>query len=300
MQLSLKTKNKANEKKNDEMNIYSDNMFKIIWRNKQSRVGAIILAVFVLMAVLGPIFLDPPKADYLNRLQGPSLEHLLGTDFAGKDTLTQFILGAKDVLLVAVAAAVFAISFAVIVGVTCGLIGGKFDSVLMLITNIILTVPSFPITMILALVIRVDNFLSFGLLLSLWSWAGLAKSIRAQVLTLKHKDFIEASKILGISRFNIIRYDILPNISSYIALNFITITKGAILSSIGLMVLGLVPFQGNHWGVMLNVSMSQTAVLMGSSSAIYFFTPVVGMLLFQLGCYLFATGLDEALNPRLR
>ena len=300
MQLSFKVKNKVNEKKNDEMNVYSDNMFKIIWRNKQSRVGAIILAVFVLMAVLGPIFLDPPKADYLNRLQGPTLEHLLGTDFAGKDTLTQFILGAKDVLLVAVAAAVFAISFAVIVGVTCGLIGGKFDSILMLITNIILTVPSFPITMILALVIRVDNFLSFGLLLSLWSWAGLAKSIRAQVLTLKHKDFIEASKILGINRLNIIRYDILPNISSYIALNFITITKGAILSSIGLMVLGLVPFQGNHWGVMLNVSMSQTAVLMGSSSAIYFFTPVVGMLLFQLGCYLFATGLDEALNPRLR
>lgn len=301
MQLNLNKKNikKINSQK-DENKVQIDGVFKIIWKNKQSRAGFIILSVFILMAILGPIFLDSPKADYLNRLQGPSWQHPLGTDYAGKDTLAQFILGSKDVLLVALVAAIFAILFAILVGVISGLLGGKIDVILMLITNVILTIPTFPITMILALLIRIENFVTFGLVLSLWSWAGLAKSIRSQVLAIKHKDFIEASKILGISKFNIIRYDIIPNIVSYIAMNFITIMKGSILSAIGLMVLGLVPFQGNHWGEMLSLSLSATGALLGSSSIVYFLTPVTGLLLFQLGCYLFATGLDEALNPRLR
>ena len=66
------------------------------------------------------------------------------------------------------------------------------------------------------------------------------------------------------------------------------------------MVFGLVPFQGNHWGVMSSLSLSTTGALLGSASIVYFLTPVIGLLLFQLGCFLFATGLDEALNPRLR
>lgn len=300
MQLKMNKNNKKIETRETANSVYTDGIFKVIWRNKQSRVGFIILSIFILMAILGPIFLKQPSADYANRLQGPSLQHLLGTDYAGKDTLTQFILGAKDVLLVAVVAALFAITFAIIVGVTSGLLGGKLDTFLMLVTNVILTIPTFPITMILALLIKINNFISFGLVLSLWSWAGLAKAIRSQVLAIKHKDFIEASRILGISKINIIRYDILPNIMSYIAMNFIMIMKGSILSAIGLMVLGLVPFQGNHWGVMLSLSLSTTGALLGSSSIVYFFTPVVGLLLFQLGCFLFATGLDEALNPRLR
>lgn len=300
MQLNLNKNKKNTAAKSESSQVFTDSIFKIIWKNKQSRIGFLILATFIAMAIFGPLLLNDPKPDYLNRLQGPSWEHWLGTDYAGKDTLAQFILGAKDVLLVALVAAIFAITFAVLVGVVSGLIGGKLDAFLMLITNIILTVPSFPITMILALVIKINNFVTFGLVLSLWSWAGLAKAIRSQVLSIKHKDFIEASKILGVSKFNIIIYDIIPNIVSYIAMNFIMIMKGSILSAIGLMVLGLVPFQGNHWGVMLSLSLSTTGALMGSSSVVYFLTPVTGLLLFQLGCFLFATGLDEALNPRLR
>ncbi|MDY3359716.1 MAG: ABC transporter permease [Clostridium celatum] len=274
--------------------------FQVIWGNKQSRVGLIILTIFILMAILGPILLDAPAADYRNRLAAPSMQHLLGTDYAGKDTLTQFILGAKDVLLVAVYAAMFSILFACTIGIVSGLVGGKVDDFIMLITNIILTMPTFPVTMVLTMIISVDNLLVFGLVLSLWSWAGLAKSIRAQVLVIKHKDFIEASRVLGINMFNIITKDIIPNIISYIAVNFIAIMRSAIMASVGLMILGLVPFKGNHWGIMIQMAMTQTGALLGSSSIIYFLTPVVGILLFQLGCYLFANGLDGALNPRLR
>lgn len=274
--------------------------FGVIWRNPLSRVGLILVAAFLLMAILGPELIGPLKSNYANRLKPPSADHWLGTDLAGKDTLKQLILGSRDVLLVAAWAGFFAISFAAIIGIVSGLQGGVVDNVLMMITNVILTLPAFPMTMILSMVIRTSNSMLFGLLLSLWSWAGLAKAIRSQVLTLKHREFIEASRIMGISKVNIILYDVLPNIVSYIAVSFISIMRNAITASVGLMVLGLVPFQGNHWGVMINVAISQTGALMGSGSMVYFLAPVLCLMLFQLGCYLFATGLDEALNPRLR
>ncbi|OON94236.1 MAG: peptide ABC transporter permease [Candidatus Epulonipiscioides saccharophilum] len=274
--------------------------FRIMWNNKMSRVGLIILVIFLLIAICGPIFLSPPKSDYLNRLQPPSWKHWLGTDFAGKDTLTQLILGARDVLLVATYAAIFSLIFACTIGILSGLLGGKTDAFLMMITSIVLTIPSFPVTMILSMVIEIRNQLTFGLVLSLWSWAGLAKAIRSQVLLIKHKDFIEASQIMGLSKRTIIINDIMPNIVSYIAVNFIVIMKGAILASVGLMYLGLVPFQGNHWGMMIQISLSQTGALLGSSSMVYFLSPVISIIIFQFGAYMFATGLDDALNPRLR
>ncbi|GKX29729.1 hypothetical protein SH1V18_22090 [Vallitalea longa] len=274
--------------------------FRAIWKNKMSRIGLIILIFFLLMAIFGPMILQDPKSDYAHRLQPASWKHPLGLDYAGKDILVQLVLGSRDVLLVAFYAAFFAIAFACIVGIVSGLFGGKVDAILMLVSNVVLTIPSFPVTMILSMVLKVDNQLTFGLVLSLWSWAGLAKAIRAQVLGIKHKEFIEASRILGISKFRIITNDIIPNIISYIAVNFIAIMKGAILASVGLMYLGLVPFKGNHWGMMIQLSMSSTGALIGSSSIVYFLAPVVNLILFQLGSYLFATGLDEALNPRLR
>lgn len=274
--------------------------FASIWHNRMSRAGLIIIVFFLLIAILGPIFLEEPHYDYLNRLKGPSREHWLGTDYSGKDTLVQLILGAKDVLLVAFYAGVFSVFFACVVGILSGLLGGAVDSFLMGITNIVITIPNFPLTMILSMVIKVENPLLFGLVLSIQSWAGLAKSIRAQVLTIRNREFIEASRILGISNVNIILNDVIPNIISYIAVNFISMMRSAITASVGLMYLGLVPFQGNHWGMMIQLALSTSGAIMGTGALAYFLAPVVCIILFQMGCYLFATGLDEALNPRLR
>ena len=94
--------------------------------------------------------------------------------------------------------------------------------------------------------------------------------------------------------------DVIPNIISYIAVNFISMMKEAIMAAVGLMYLGLVPFQGNHWGMMIQLALTVSGAMMGSSAIVYFLAPVVCIVLFQLGCYLFATGLDDALNPRLR
>lgn len=275
--------------------------FQVIWNNKMSRIGFLILMFFLILAIVGPIIVGEPASNYLNRLKPPSTANWLGTDYAGRDIFALFINGSRSVLLVAFYAAIFSIIFACGIGITAGLVGGKVDALLMLITDIVLTMPTLPVTMVLSMVINVSSDVLFGLVLSLWSWAGLAKAIRSQVLVIRNKDFIEASRVMGISTINIILKDVIPNITSFIAINFISIMKGAIMTSVSLMVLGLVPFQGSHWGMMINMAMSQSAVLYGGLGPIvYFMTPIMGIVLFQLGCYFFANGLDEAMNPRLR
>lgn len=273
---------------------------KVIFMNKQAAFGGFILIVFTLMAILGPIMLTPDTADYANRLQGISLQHLLGTDFAGKDTLKQFILGSREVLTIALYAGVFTLSIGVTVGITSGLLGGLVDDVLMMITSVVQTIPNFPVLMVMSLIVNIDSSLKFGLILSVWSWAGLARAVRSQTLSLKNRDFIEASRILGMGKAYIIINDILPNIISYIAVNFIMIMKSSILASVGLMVLGLAPFKGEHWGIMLDMALNKTGALFGSEAMIYLLTPIAGIVLFQLGCFMFSKGLEDAFNPRIR
>ncbi len=273
---------------------------RTIFHNKQAMFGAFILLFFLAMATIGPeIVPESTKTNYAERLQGPSFEHPLGTDYAGRDTFSQFVHGSRNVLLVAFIAGVITITVGFIVGTIAGVAGGIADELLMGLTGVMLTVPSFPIMMVLSLVMSIDNPLLFGLLLSLWSWAGLARAIRAQILSLKHRDFVEASRVLGMGTMHIIFKEMLPNMISYILINFISIMKSAITASVGLMVLGLVPFSAQHWGMMISLATTTTGAMYGSSALIYFLTPVCGIMFFQMGCLFFANGLDDAFNPKL-
>ncbi len=276
--------------------------FQSILHNRRAFIGMMILIGFLLLAIIGPELANPQmlKSNIRNKLSAPTWEHPLGTDNVGRDTLTQFIVGARNVLTVALIAAVMTLAIASTVGMIAGLAGGWVDSILMFITNIILTVPSMPIMMLLSTVIAADNPFMFGFVLSIWSWAGLARSIRAQILSVKNRDYIEAAKILGMPMHHIIVSEMLPSITSYLTMHLIFSMRGAISASVGLMFLGLAKFQSSHWGMMLQIAISATGALFGSSALIYFLTPVFGIALFGMGCFFFASGLDEALNPRLR
>lgn len=274
--------------------------FKVIMLNRQAAVGFYILFVLALFAAFGPMVIGDLKANYAERLLGPSLQHPLGTDFTGRDTLLQFILGTRDVILIATFAGFFTILVGTIVGIVSGFSGGLVDSFLMLVTNVVLTVPSFPVLMILSLVMNAGNPIAFGLLLSLWNWAGLARGVRSQVLTLREGEFITASVVLGMPKKHIIVHDILPSIIPYIAVNFVLVMRSSILASVGLMLLGLAPFKGEHWGIMLNLAMTKTGAMFGSTALIYLITPILGIIIFQMACFMFSKGLEDAFNPRMR
>nr|WP_235505516.1 ABC transporter permease [Enterococcus sp. RIT-PI-f] len=280
----------------DELRIF----FKVILANRQAAFGLYVLFVLIVCAVFGEWLIGDLPADYVNRLQGPSWNHWLGTDFTGRDTLFQFILGTKDVITIAACAGFFSILIGVLVGIFSGYIGGYVDKVLMLLTNVVLTIPSFPVLMALSLVISAGNVLAFGFLLAIWNWAGLARSIRSQVMTLRNSDYILASQMLGMSNKYIVFQDIFPSIVPFIVINFVLIMRASVLASVGLMLLGLAPFKGEHWGIMLNLAMTKTGAMFGSSAWIYLLTPIVGIVIFQSSCFMLAKGLEDAFNPRVR
>jgi len=277
------------------------NFWRVIYRNKKAFSGAIILIMFLLMAAVGTRVL---KLDmtirFDERYQGPSLKHLLGTDFGGRDTFIQMVYGSKEVLTVGFFSALFTIAIGFTIGAFSGLMGGWIDTVLMFITNLFLTIPSFPIMMIMTAMIKIKGPLAFAIILSVWSWGGLARTIRSQILSLKHRDFIVACRIMGLSNRHIIFKEIMPNLVSFIAINFIMTMQGAIVASVGLMMLGLAPYSPTNWGMMLNLAIQNSAGIFNPKAYYYLASPILCLALFQTGCIFFANGLDEALNPRLR
>lgn len=273
----------------------------IIWRNKRAFAGLLILLFFFLMATVGPevVPLDM-KSRYAERYQPPSRAHILGTDYAGRDVWALIVHGSREVLSVAFLAALFTIGIGITIGMFAGLRGGIVDTLLMILTNAVLTVPSFPVMLIIGSVFSVHNVVAFGALLSIWAWGGLARATRSQVLSLKEREFIEAARVLGLSTPHIVFQELLPNIMPYVTINFLTTMRWAITASVGLMLLGLVPFSSKNWGMMMNMAMTQSGAIYLPQALSYVLSPMIAIVLFQLGALFFAHGLDEVLDPRLR
>lgn len=273
----------------------------VICRNRRSLLGLLILSFFILMATVGPLIFELNMTiSFDNRYQPPSWEHWLGTDYGGRDTFIQLVYGSKEVLTVAFLAAIITLLIGAFLGMVSGLVGGRLDYGIMLITNLFLTVPAFPILIILAAIFSIRDPISFAIVLSIWSWPGLTRAVRSQIISLKERDFIVICRVMGMSIPHIIFKELMPNITSYLSINFILIMRGAIVASVGIMMLGLAPYSPTNWGQMLSLALSQTGGIFNPQGYIYLLSPIVTLALFQLGAIFFANGIDEALNPRLR
>ncbi|MCH3976759.1 MAG: ABC transporter permease [Bacilli bacterium] len=268
--------------------------------NGKSSVGMIILLIFILIGIFGPLIWPyDPEVVYENHLASPSWEHLLGTDNIGRDVFRQLVAGTNDVLAIAFYTAIISISVGVIFGLISGFAGGIADRIIQMITNVFLTIPSLPIFLILASLFTIRSSLGLALILSLFSWAGLCRSIRAQVMTLKERDFIQICQVMNLSKAHIIFKEIMPNVASYILVNFILAMKNAITGSVGIMILGLAAFEPTNWGAIL-VTAKDYGALIVPEARIWLFSPIVCIALFQLSAILLSNGLDETFNPRLR
>lgn len=272
--------------------------------DKRALAGLIILVVYILMAIIGPMLipldLTPhPEKRYLP----PSWEHPLGTDFAGRDIFAQIVHGGKDVLPVAFLAGFVTVLIGTAVGIISGYIGGKLDTVITTFIDVFLTIPGFPLLLIVAVWLArsgiVINIFIIALLLSITSWAGLARSIRAQVLSLKEEAFIEAAKCLGLSKRHIVFSEIMPNLMSYIAINFMLSSVGAVYSYTGLLALGLIPYTPGNWGAMIHMAQAYVGTVTGAGCW-YILAPSLTIVILQIGLVFLANGIDKIFNPRLR
>ncbi len=275
--------------------------FKVIFHNKKALFGFTILIMFLLMATVGKILLPlDMTADHAKRFLPPSTSNILGTDYAGRDTFRLIVHGSTDVLLIAFFTGFFATIFAIVIGMVAGIKGGYTELIIMRIIDVFLTLPQFPIMAVLAALFRINNPITFGLILAMWSWPVLASAIRAKILSLKQKEYIEVCFIMNLPLKHIIFKELLPNMIPFITINFINIARGAITASVGIMLLGLVPLSVSNWGMMLNLATVSTGAIYVPKAYGYLFSPIFFIVLLQYAMICFASGIEELFDPRQR
>ena len=273
---------------------------RILLQNSRARWGLAILGGYLLMALFGPWLCPLDRLPhYEERFLYPSLDHWLGTDYAGRDVFAQIVNGTRDILLIAFSTGLFATMIALLVGLGGGLWGGVADTLLTGFTDIFLTVPSLPVLAILASLFKVGDPITFGFVLGLWSWAGLARSLRTQVQSLLRKEFVEVARVMMMGPVHLLTRELFPNLVPYVTLNFISIARNAITASVGIMTLGLVPLRSENWGMMLNLAAFQSGALFLPQGLTYLLAPLCAIILFQVSLILIAAGLEEAFDPRL-
>lgn len=271
---------------------------KTVLSNRQSTIGGTILLIMVLIACFCPeLFPYDTTTDALNKFQAPSAQHWLGTDELGRDLFRQLINGTRDVLLIACLTSLFAVCVGVVLGMVSGLVGGLTDKIIQLITNLFLSIPSFPMMLAMSAFMQIDDAVTFALVLAMFNWAGLCRAIRAQVISIKERDYIQICKVMNLTRRHIVFKELIPNVASYILVNFILIMRNATIGSVGIMMLGLASFDPSNWGAILNRA---KAVILNPDATLLWLAPIMAIMLLQTGALLLANGLDETLNPRLR
>lgn len=262
-------------------------------------IGGVVFLSMSLAALILPWFVEMPPADQSAVYSLPSSEHLLGTDADGRDVLTLVMLGGRDVIVVSVISATLSTAIAVLLGAIAAFLRGWVDSVIVQLTDFMLTIPQFALLLVLAVYIRLESPAMLAVLLGLLGWPGLLRAVRAQVLSLKEREYVEAAKIIGLPTPVIIVREILPNMASYLMIHFIFAMTGATYAMVGLYLLGLAPMTGTNWGIMINNAWVKGALFF-KNAMWSVLAPLLVVSILQLSAIWFARSLEEVLNPRLR
>lgn len=266
--------------------------------NPKAMLGAIILIVFILLALLAPvIFPGNPSRITAMASQEPSAAHWLGTTAKGQDVMALTIHGSRMSLFVGLIVGVMSTIIGILVGLTSAYFGKFVDEILSAVTNIFLLIPGLPLLVILA------AFLPPGVgtvifVLILTGWAGSARVLRSQALSIRSKDFVAASQVTGDRAGWIMAREILPNMASIVMGTLLGCIIGAIGAQAGLEFLGLGDTSTVSWGTNLYWAGNEGSLLTG---AWWVFIPsglCIALVAFALSLFNYAV--DEVTNPRLR
>jgi peptide/nickel transport system permease protein len=267
--------------------------------NTKATIGLVVIGFLAVIAVIGPWIApyDPDqRGDAL--VQAPSAAHWFGTDHLGRDVFSQVLVGTRSVMFVGFLAGAVAIMLAVVIGVTAGYLGGAADDGLSALSNVFLVIPALPLIIIITSTVSNAGDLLVAIVIGCTSWAWGARVLRAQTLSLRRRDYVEAARATGESTWRIIGFEVLPNLTAIIASNFIGTVVFAVLSEITLAFIGVSDTATWNWGTILFWAQSQQALAQG---AWWWFVPA-GLAIALLGTALSLVnfGIDEFVNPRLR
>jgi peptide/nickel transport system permease protein len=271
-------------------------------RSPKVIVGIIVLGFFVLLMIFGPYLapFNPNNTSFAPNLT-PSAHHWFGTTSLGQDIFSQTLVGARATMIVAGIAGLVATTLSMVIGVAAGYLGGFTDDGLSLMSNVFLALPGLPLLIVIDSYLPVNsrsNSLVIGLIISLTGWAWGARVLRAQTMSLRNRDFVESSRIIGEKRIRIMFTEVAPNLLPILAASLLFTILYSIGAYVTLAYIGLTSTSVWNWGTMLFWAQANNAPLSGEWY--WFVPPGICIALVGTSLALLNFGIDEFINPRLR
>ncbi|XKK40881.1 ABC transporter permease [Nocardiopsis sp. ARC36] len=268
-------------------------------RNPKLLIGLGIVLAFLLLGLIGPLFVDHGPNEYVGpQSQPPNGEFWLGTTSFGQDIWAQFVFGVRTTFLIGVFGGGVAFVIGTAVGFVAGYKGGIVDEILNMLTNVVLVLPAMVVLIVAIAYLDARGVFVQGLFIGLTSWPWAARAVRSQALSLATRDYVDLARLSGRRTGKIITTEIAPNMSSYLVMSFILLFGGAILIAAGLDFIGLGPSDGVSLGLMLESAVAWSALQFGMWW--WFVPPGLGITVIVSSLYILNVGLDEVFNPKLR
>ena len=273
---------------------FGDLMRRLVRENKLAVISAVVILLFILAAIFAPV-LTPytySEMDLMQRLSPPSAAHLLGTDEGGRDILTRMLYGSRVSLLVGVVPTLLSMALGAVLGILAGFHGGKTEAVIMRLADIMLAFPSMLLAMVIMYTLG-EGLINVFLTLALVNWATVARIVRSETLQLKKSEYVEAARVIGVSRTAIILRHIFPNCLPTLIVLFTLQVPSSILteSSLSFLGLGIQPPDAS-WGLMVNAGRQYLYNAPWLS-----FVPSIAIMLIVLAFNFLGDGLRDVLDP---
>lgn len=273
--------------------------------NLKIKMGIVIILILGILCAIEPSInsfrlggKDPMDVGTFKRWLRPSWEHPLGTDSYGRDLFALVMTGLKYTLAIGVLSGIIATLIAIVIGLISGYKGGKLDTILRSITDGFLVIPSWPILATLAAYVPKVDIITMSAILGVFSWPFAARTIRAQVLSLKEMMFVNLAKVSGLSEIEIIFKEIMVNVIPYVLVGFANSIMGAIFAETGIRIIGLGPTRIPTLGLIINWTITSGYLLQQRYLEIV--VPVFLLILIFASLNIINIGLDETFNPRLK
>ena len=274
-----------------------DKLKRMCRQNPLAAVSAIVILIFILMAIFAPVIAPygETEQDLLNRLQDPSLTHLLGTDELGRDLFSRMLYGSRLSIAIGILPSLISLIIGVIAGLVAGYFGGWIDYVIMRIADVMLSVPSLLLAMVVMYTLGTSTINLF-VALTMTGWSSVARVVRSHTLSIKESEYVEAARSIGVSKWKIMFRHIFPNCIPSLIVLFTLNVPSAILSESSLSFLGIgikVPFAS--WGLIVNQGRQ------------FLFTqpwlclaPCVAIMIIVLAFNFLGDGLRDVLDPYMQ
>ncbi len=261
--------------------------------------GVILLLIVLVMTMFAGLFTSyDPNFRFDVYHNPPSSEHILGTTSLGRDVFAQTLYGGRQSIIVGLLAAIITTVLSMVIGISAGYLGGKFDAIVSMLTNVIMVIPTIVLLLIIASMVDGVSPVVISLIIGFTSWPWNSRVLRAQTMSIRNRDFVRSAETLGENKFRILFFEIMPNMLSIISSAFVGTLIYSIMAHATLEFIGLGDPHSVTWGtILLNARNS------GAFASGYFFEvagAIAGLVMIGMGLTLLNFAIDEVSNPKLK